>query len=299
VEVLSANQVDIPETSAHYAFMNQKDLHQAQLPLRKVDKDFFAEHGFLYIKKLYPESIFKSLLEEISKVIALIGEREGCSVVSFDSKEFDRGLKELLQKDRKLGGLIYEVVKKLPAHIQLASHPVHNEVCKMLMNMRFPGFAARGWGLRMDHPSEDTFLTQLHQDYVSQLGSSRGLVFWTPLRFVDALLGPLVIFPGSHKQGVFPINVRGKGSEGLQIADEPSVRAQFKSICPEVADGDTVVMDYMTLHESSPNRSTNTRWSLISRYFEFQDPVGRKIGWAGGIQEGSSFEELFPELVKN
>jgi len=275
------------------------ELYKAVLPLTQKDKEFFDKYGFLYIKKLYPEDLFKKLLQEISQLIHLICEREGCSPDSAGSDEFDCGLKSLLKKDRKLGGLIYEAVKKLPSHIQLASHPVHIEVCKNLMNMRFPGFAARGWGTRMDHPSEDTFLTQLHQDYVSQLGSPKGLVFWTPLRFVDHRLGPLVIFPGSHKEGVFPISVQGRGSEGLMIADEKNIRAKFNSICPEVANGDTVVMDYMTLHESSPNRGSQTRWSFISRYFDFQDPVGTKIGWVGGVQEGSSFEKIFPELVKN
>lgn len=35
---------------------------------------------------------------------------------------------------------------------------------------------------------------------------------------------------------------------------------------------------------------------MISRYFDFLDPVGISYGWKGGLQEGNSFEKIHPEL---
>jgi hypothetical protein len=274
-------------------------MHRARLPLTESDKKFFEETGYLYIEDFYPRGLFDELLLDIHRLIALLCEREGLPRPrSFDPSEFDDGLAALLKKDRKLGGIIYEAAKKIPSHIQLACHPVHGEVSRYLLATDFPGFASRGWGLRLDHPSEDVYLTQLHQDYVSQLCSPRGLVFWTPLRRADMALGPVIIYPKSHKRGVFPIEVKGAGSYGLQIHDQDQVEREFTPITPEVGRGDCVIVDCLTLHKSSPNRSNRTRWALISRYFDFNDPAGKSIGWIGGLQEGNSFDKVFPDLVR-
>lgn len=274
-------------------------MHRATLPLREDDRVFFEEQGFLYVERYFSESEIVRLLSDIHRLIGLVLEREGLqhSRQPFDPENFDSGLEVLMEKSRKLGALIYEAVKKIPSHLILASHERNVEVAKFLLGAEFVGFASRGWGLRMDHPDEDTFLTQLHQEYVSQICSPRGLVLWSPLRNVDAETGPAVFYPRSHREGVFPIEVTGAGSYGLKIREETALERRYDPLVPEVARGDCMIMDFLLLHKSSPNRSKRTRWALLSRYFDFSDPTGRQIGWAGGLQEGNSFEKIFPELA--
>ncbi|MBM3514548.1 MAG: phytanoyl-CoA dioxygenase family protein [Alphaproteobacteria bacterium] len=275
-------------------------IRKATLPLTAEDAEFFAEFGFIYVRDFYPAELFDRLLRELHELIGLVCEREGIGQPrpQFAASEFDAGLALLLKRDRKLGGIVYEAAKKVPSHIQLVGHEVHTAACRSLLNARFPGFASRGWGLRLDHPAEEVYLTQLHQDFVSQLCSLRGLVFWTPLRRADAQLGPVVLYPGSHRHGVFPIQVKGSGSYGLRIHDEAQVERRFEPCCPEVDVGDCVIIDSLLLHKSSPNRSTRTRWALITRYFDFLEPVGQSIGWIGGLQEGHPFDKVFPDKVR-
>lgn len=273
--------------------------YKTSFPFKKKDKEFFQKYGFLYVKNFQPNEIFDRLLEEIKQIIQLFVEKEKLpQITNFSEKEFDFYLPELRKKNKALAAHLYDVVKKLPSHITLASHERHIIACKFLKDIKFPGFASRGWGLRMDHPKEDTFLTQLHQDFVSQLCSPEGLVFWTPLRDVDSNLGPVKIYPKTHLHGIFPVKVTGKGSYDLNIEGLQMIREKFPFITPEVMKGDTVIMDYLTLHESSPNQSSFTRWSLITRFFEFQNPIAIDIGWKGGVQEGNSFDKLLPQYSK-
>lgn len=271
----------------------------ATWPFNEDDRRFFEAEGYLYVKKFLPAEGLLQLQQEIHRLIGMFLEREGLSHEHkpFSPEEFDAGLPALLKKDRRLGALVYEAVKKVPSHVLLATDQRHVAATNYLLRTDFSGFAPRGWGLRLDHPSEDKYLTQLHQDYITQLCSPHGLVFWTPLRDVDAETGPVIGYPKSHTEGVFRIEVTGEGSQGLNIHNENDILKRYDPVCPEVSAGDCVIMDYLLLHRSSPNRSKRTRWALISRYFDFNEPVGREIGWIGGLQEGNSFEKVFPSLT--
>jgi len=124
---------------------------------------------------------------------------------------------------------------------------------------------------------------------VSQLCSPKGIVLWSPLRDVTLDMGPVRLCPSSHHDGIFPIVRDGGGSYGLKIKDEEKTIARYPSISPEVSIGDLVVIHFLTLHCSSPNRSRKTRWAMISRYFDFLEPTGISQSWKGGLQEGNSF----------
>lgn len=258
------------------------------------------EDGFLLLKGFYSlEDEILPIQKEIYRLFTLMGERIGEKIQTetFSPEKFDDGLPYLVKANRAEASVAYDAVKKLPSYVHLASCEKHTVVAKELLESDFVGFAPRGYGIRLDHASEDKFLTQLHQDYTSQLGSPKGVVFWSPLRKVTKELGPVVLYPGSHKLGVLPIEKRGEGSYGLWLENEDQLRKKFDSVALEVDVGDVVIMDYLLLHESSPNRTTSTRWSMISRYFDFTNEVGRGYGWKGGLAEGNSFEAIHPELT--
>lgn len=260
----------------------------------------FQNEGFLYIKDFYSrENEINEIKEDVYRLIGLAIRAHNLSVrqAPFSLDCFDSGLNEIVKNHRHVAAIIYNAVKKLPSYVRLAHSDRHTLLGKCLLATDFLGFANRGYGIRMDHPNEDSYLTQWHQDYCSQLCSPSGIVLWSPLRDVSIESGPVCFCPGSHKEGIFKIKKSGPGSYGLNLSDEEAVVSRYSLVAPEVAVGDVLVLDFKTLHCSSPNRSSHTRWAMISRYFNFFDPVGIQNGWVGGLQEGTSFEEIHPELV--
>ena len=51
-------------------------------------------------------------------------------------------------------------------------------------------------------------------------------------------------------------------------------------------------MDYYTLHQSGRNTTDYPRWSIQFRYFDFDNPFGRKTNWKGSFAEGIDFETV-------
>ena len=277
-------------------------MYKAILPLKPRDLDFFEANGYLYVENFYNSRLIEDLQTEVKRLIQLIYVSSGMippPKQESPHEAFDVLLPELIAEDRRLAGYLYDATKKLPALQRLLSQKEHVMVCRSIKGMKFPGFAARGWGLRMDLPNESQQLTQLHQEFTSQLGSTCGLVFWSPLRDVTQEIGPIKLYPGSHRSGVFKLQQSSKDSRGLKIIDEDRVRRAFPMIQPEVSRGDCLVLDYLTLHESSKNSSSFARWSLLCRYFDFENVYGCRTFWKGGIQEGGDIGLLYPEFVEH
>jgi hypothetical protein len=265
------------------------------------EADFFAEHGFLYVENFYDvQTEVDPIRRDIFDLIGLISGRHRIALGrrEYGQVEFDSGLQGLIAEHRPLVGVLYDAVKKLPNYLRLACVDKHDRYCRTLLGTAFVGFANRGYGIRMDNPFEDQYSTQLHQDYVSQLSSQNAVVTWSPLRDVTPELGPIMIYPGSHRSGVFPILKTSDGSRGLVLADEEKLIHSYQGIAPDVRVGDCLFLHFLTLHESGQNRSDKTRWSMLSRYFDFTHPSGVAINWKGGLQEGNSFETIHPELMQ-
>lgn len=259
----------------------------------------YKKEGIVYLESFYDlETEILPIKKDIYKIISILIDQYDLPIKQerFSADNFDSGLIEMIRNHRKIVGILYDAVKKIPAYVRLASSSKHEVLAKQLIGTDFFGFANRGYGMRMDNPNEDVYLTQWHQDYVSQLCAPKGIVLWSPLRDVTSAVGPVQMCPGSHTNGIFPIVRDAPGSYGLKLKNEDNLLKNYTPITPEVKVGDLVVIDYLTLHASSANRSKFTRWAMISRYFDFMDETGRAHGWKGGLQEGNSFETIHPEL---
>lgn len=263
--------------------------------------EFFRENGYLYVEQLYSyETELRPILENIFELIGMLAESYEIPLGTrqFTPTGFDQGLQQMIRHHRPAVGVLYNAVKKLPHYVRLAASPKHDAYSRALLSSTFVGFANRGYGIRMDNPGEDEYSTQLHQDYVSQLCSQNCVVSWSPLRDVTPEMGPVVLYPGSHRSGVYRIVKAQGGSRGQVIDGADALAGRFERLAPEVPISDCLFMHALLLHESSPNRSTQTRWSMISRYFDFTDHSGRAIQWRGGLQEGNAFEAIHPELTR-
>lgn len=221
---------------------------------------------------------------------------------TFSTTQFDMLYAELISHDRSSGGDIYDAVKQIPAFVRLLGSSNHEKLFNALRPGSFAGIAAAGYGIRIDNPHENQYRASWHQEYPSQLRSLDGLVFWSPLRKVTTALGPVQFCTGSHTSGLFPILSNATSQKvatdayALRLKDEKQVVDRYEKISPLTSPGDLVVIDFLTLHASGANTSSQSRWSLQFRYFNFNDSIGRAHGWKGSFKSGVDFRIIHPEL---
>lgn len=259
----------------------------------------FRKLGYTYLEDYVPNAFLDPMRLMISEWSAAYAKEFGLGALPTSSSpdHFDDALLALREKDVPGAGRVYDAIKKMPLFMQWASDQRHVELTRQLLETEDVGVASRGWGMRIDYPHDTVHKTQLHQDIVSQLCGPRGIVIWSPLRDVTSEMGPVVLYPGSHLEGVFPVEARGSASQDFVISDEEALQSRFPSIAPEVKAGDAVVVDFMLLHESGFNASNRPRWSMLTRMFDAAEPRSIRIGWRGGLQEGNVYGDVAGEIA--
>jgi hypothetical protein len=100
-----------------------------------------------------------------------------------------------------------------------------------------------------------------HQDahYVRTLGDF--VTVWVPLGDCPTWLGPLAVWPGSHRRGLRPHHGVGIVDGGVDLDDQPVWHTA------DFAVGDALVLTRHVIHRSLPNSSDQTlRLSVDLRY---------------------------------
>lgn len=272
--------------------LNTKQIEQFRRDGILIIPDFYQEKDILPIKRGIYDIIGQVLFEND------IPDRRR----AFTSENFDEGYLELIQQDRRWGGLIYDAIKQIPAFVRLVANPKHDELMKQLRKNSIPGVAAGGFGIRIDNPFEDKYRALWHQEYPAQLRSIDGLVFWSPLVPVTQEMGPVMFCLGSHTEGPLPVTETDPMSDGrsgayaLKIYNEQKYVSKYKKVAPLTNPRDLVIIDFLVLHASGLNRSSRARWSMQFRYFNFNESNGREHGWRGSYAAGVDFREIHPEL---
>ena len=153
---------------------------------------------------------------------------------------------------------------------QLASDP---ELVTYLeeLGIEFPNMCTRPV-LFFNHPElakeEVYYKTPNHQDWSSMEASLNSLVVWVPLVDVNKKNGSIIIYPGSHKNGVLPFKTNGGFAQ---------VEYEGESIQPELEIGDIVIFSTMLVHKSGNILDDSIRWSCHFRYTDMleQDFINR------------------------
>jgi len=121
--------------------------------------------------------------------------------------------------------------------------------------------------LFFNHPklakSEEYYKTPLHQDWPSMEASQNSLVVWVPLVDVNKENGSIIIYPGSHKQGILPYKTTGGFAE---------VEYEGESIQPEMKVGDIAIFSTKLVHKSGDILDDSIRWSCHFRYTDMSEP---------------------------
>lgn len=276
--------------------------------INEKDKAVFKENGVLILPKFYDvEKDIVPIQKAIYGIVGLVIKKYKLPIKRepFHPDSFDDGFQEVLKSNRKFASEIYDAIKQIPAFIRLVGNEKHECVFSQLFDTDAPGVAAVGYGIRIDNPFEDKFRAPWHQEFLSQLRSLEGVVYWSPLLAISESLGPVEFCVGSQKEGVLPVrtldpeNPGKSGAYGVRIIDEEKYVSKYEHIAPLTKPGDLVVLDWHVLHRSGKNNSQGSRWSMQMRYFNFDNEMGVRLGWCGSFAAGVDVKEILPEYIRD
>lgn len=264
----------------------------------------FSNEGFYLNRGFYDyETEIMPIQQGIRDIISLVAEKYKIEAPTSTPEEaMAKGYPAIIAVDRKYGGEVYDAIKQIPAFMQLVVAPKNVKLFTDLRPGSKPGIAAGGYGIRIDNPAEEKFSAPWHQEFPAQLRSLDGIVFWSPLLRVQPESGPVMICPGSHKEGPLPVfeddqGIGKSGAYALRMRREEEVLNKYERIAPLTNPGDLLIMDFLTVHASGRNVSNAPRWTMQWRLFNFADPAGIKIGWRGSFAAGVRFQDVIPELA--
>lgn len=265
----------------------------------------FARDGFVVLPNFYDvETQIAPILVGIQQIVRLVAERHEIEVPDATPTEaMTRGMAALAKANRAWAGEVYDAVKQIPAFMRLVASAANEQLMAQLRPGSSPGLAANGYGIRIDHPQEEKFRTYWHQEFPVQMRSLDGVVFWSPLLDVRQNMGPVEIAVASHEAGLIPVvedggGVGRSGAYALRLENEREVVSGYSKVAPLSRPGDLLVMDFLTLHRSGINRSDHARWSMQFRYFNFDDPVGKDVGWCGSLANMAELAAVTSRLAK-
>lgn len=264
----------------------------------------FACKGYAVLPGFYDLAAdIAPVQEDIRRIVALVCDKYGVAAPTATATEaMTLAYPALIARNRAWGGEVYDAIKQIPAFLRLVTKAENDALFRALRPGSVPGIAAGGYGIRIDNPGEEKFRAQWHQEFPSQLRSSDGIVFWTPLVPVTEELGPVQIAEGSQAEGPIPVyrddkGVGATGAYALHLDRGEERLARYDHVAPLSRPGDLILMDFMTLHQSGENTAAFPRWSIQFRLFNFADPLGIRIGWRGSFAAGADFAAILPELA--
>jgi len=257
----------------------------------------FQTNGFVVIKNFFSKKEISFAKKEIFENSKIFFNNK----IKYSENNFDYFLKKSLVKNKEFVSKFYDLSKKFMSMHNMVFNKKIINLGKKILKTKNIGVLNRAYGYRMDRPGDKKFLTQLHQDYIQNLGAPEGIVFYSSLRDVDTKSGPVIIYKGSHKLGLLNIklNKKEKNYSRSLILDinKQLLEKKYKKTYLKIKTRDLAIFDFFSLHESSTNISKNIRWSLVSRFFSFDSDIGKKNMFCGGLQEGNRFENMHPEKI--
>lgn len=265
-------------------------------------KKNFYDNGFIVLKNFYDiETEIRPIQKAIYQIIGLVMQRHSISIERelFSADNFDSGYLELVAINRDYGSEVYDLVKQIPSFLRLIASDKAQELFCKLRDTDAPGIGAASYGIRIDNPFEEIFRSHWHQEFLVQPQSMDGIVFWTPLLKVTEDMGPVIVCSKSHKDGLCMYSktkayANKIGVYKIGINDEDAVVSRYEKIAPLTSPGDLILMDFLTIHQSGFNISDRSRWTIQSRFFNFKEETGMRIGWKASVVAGTDVEKIFP-----
>ncbi|MEE2707157.1 MAG: phytanoyl-CoA dioxygenase family protein [Planctomycetota bacterium] len=267
-------------------------------------KQTFQQYGCFLAKGLLSQQDLAPIHRYIQQLIQLRMQHTGITArPDGNVPRFDDGFLELNKVDRHHGAIIFDACRRLlPLHalsvderlVTLAQHLMDGNLV----------IASDVKAIRIDHPNEDKYLFEWHQDYPYIMDSEDAVVFWIPMHDITHQNGCLNLAPGSHSLGLLPMRIHdlrntANNKQGFMEIADPAIADDFPQIELPMEAGDVLVFSTLMLHASGQNTSTRPRWTAQIRFGNFANDKSIRRDWPGSLRDGSWFDEKHPEYVVN
>ena len=237
--------------------------------------DCYTTNGYVVVSDLVQKDAVAAVKNEIEEVVRV----EEARYLTRAKRSFDEALIALFQIAPDYRKRLYGVFQNVLGLHQLSAHEGLGELVKIL-GVKTP--ILRNCMVRVDIPGEDRFLQPLHQD-VRTVHSENAVNFWLPVQDLTEKIGPMAIYPGSHTKGA--ILCDAVNESGYQVISEKAVQEFPRTLCL-LKMGEVLAFNSFIAHQSSPNRSPNTRFTAVTRYDD-----GSEMGWLRtGIRPLTNFD---------
>jgi ectoine hydroxylase-related dioxygenase (phytanoyl-CoA dioxygenase family) len=225
----------------------------------------FEEEGYLYLKNLLPKSKAQALQAEIFQVC----KRNGWFADSDSSVE--TAVPQVVPVVEGEAGYfsVYDDIQRLEALHSLPHDPAILQVMRVLLDESAFPHPLSICRLMFPHNTEAT--TPPHQDFPNNQGTAELYACWIPLSDCPVELGGLAFMPGSHKQGLLPLEFSlGAGNRQAVLPEEllqkPWVTGSYEQ-------GDVLIFHSLMLHRSLENKTDQMRLSVDYRYQSVRHPL--------------------------
>jgi phytanoyl-CoA dioxygenase PhyH len=115
---------------------------------------------------------------------------------------------------------------------------------------------------RVFFPGAPEYATRAHQDQQFLQREEEVWSLWIPLGDCPLAMGPLAVWPGSHKMGLLPHD----REDGCEAACSKAEWVSFDFAC-----GDALLVHKLTAHRALPNASDHARVSVDFRFARTRD----------------------------
>ena len=266
-------------------------------------RENLSNSGYYKIKSFFPKKKIIKIQEEffhLSKKLYITHYDRNFEKNLKDG--FDVYSKESLKKKNSFNSKFYELCKKLNSFHEIFFEKKTKNLIKNIFKKKNYGILNRGYGFRFDYPNDNKYLTQLHQDYTSNLGSPKGFVLITPLKNISKKMGPIKIYAKSHKNGIQNIRIKKNKKLRKTRVFEVDIKSKNKNILNHPKQimlniGDLLIIDFLTLHESTKNISKDIRYTMIYRFIDYEDNISIKNFVPGGEQDNNFFNNFHSDKI--
>lgn len=228
--------------------------HPAQV-LDDSQRRAYFEHGYLHLESFLSEDVLSRLRAAYGELI----ERYREQTVSGDDV--------LVEKDHKPESpRLKRINRTTDQHQTLWAYAANSVLTELVSDLVGPAVRFRESYLNCKSPHGGDAI-DWHQDFPFFPHTNKALL--TTLTFLENVsedMGPIMLYPGSHK-GVLYDHYNADGSWAGKVADDDLAKLdenQAVSLCGPA--GTVVVFDCCMIHGSKPNSSVHSRPLLLNGY---------------------------------
>lgn len=240
-----------------------------------IFKKFYCENGFLFIPNFFDKTKIDGIYNDAKNIYkSQMIELNIIKSTNISDQEFEDNLKILFNKHFEI---FINCGKQCQDIINLWKLSLDDKLIYLLkiLGIKNPHISTRPVLFsNSKHLAKNNINHSVppHQDWASMQGSINSIVVWIPLININQSLGPIALFPKSHKEGLLSEQKLG----GFGMVDKYK---ENDYISFNVRQGDIILFNNFLVYKSGKNVTDNIRWSCHMRYNDLFDTSFIKRGY--------------------